>query len=271
MQSADEIKLAVQARYAAWAAGQPLEPATAEADWTAGFSPTADAYDGWLLEAASGPCGMVIDHLELSPGQTVLDLGSGTGRESVQAARRVGPAGRVIGIDLTPAMVQRADTLARQLGMDHVEFRRGDAEQLDLPDQSVDVILCNGLLGLVPDKPRALAEMFRVLRPGGQLGLSDLVFVGNLPGALQTSLERGLGLLAGALQLETYVVLLRQAGFADLTVKSLKPLPLADRLSQLPQLAVSDAAALEESGAGIFCVCMTAVKLRQPKPAAVYP
>jgi SAM-dependent methyltransferase len=158
-----------------------------------------------------------IDALE--PGETVLDLGSGAGMDAFLAARQVGPSGRVIGVDMTDAMLQKARENARKVGLGNVEFRKGAIEALPVEDESVDVILSNCVINLSPDKQRVYREAFRVLRPGGRLMVSDLVLERPLPPAVLESLDAYLGCVGGAALRAEYLETIEKAGFSEVRVQ----------------------------------------------------
>jgi len=163
-------------------------------------------------------CGNPLAHAALQPGETVLDLGSGAGLDAFLAARAVGPQGRVLGVDMTPDMIERARAAALRGGHTNVEFRLGTIEALPVEDASVDVIISNCVINLAADKGRVFREALRVLRPGGRLVVSDLVLRAPLPAAVRTSVEAYVGCIAGA-QLETdYLNQAREAGFADVAI-----------------------------------------------------
>jgi len=160
-------------------------------------------------------CGNPTAIAELRPGETVLDLGSGGGIDCFLAAQRVGPSGRVIGLDMTPDMVKLARRNAKKVGARNVEFRYGEIEDMPLPDGSVDVIISNCVINLSPDKDAVFAEAYRVLRPGGRLSVSDIVTRGELPQAIRNRLDAWVGCLAGALDESDYLDKIRAAGFVD--------------------------------------------------------
>jgi ubiquinone/menaquinone biosynthesis C-methylase UbiE len=151
-------------------------------------------------------------------GETVVDLGSGAGRETLLAAAEAGPAGRGIGIDMTPEMIFRARENARKTGVDNAEFRLGEIEHLPLADGEADVVISNCVINLVPDKSAAFREAFRILRRGGRLIVSDIVSNGQLPEQIRASMEAWAGCIAGAMDLEEYLAVIRAAGFADVEV-----------------------------------------------------
>jgi SAM-dependent methyltransferase len=170
-------------------------------------------------------CGNPTALASLKAGETVLDLGAGGGIDCFLAAKRVGPSGRVIGVDMTPEMVDRARENARRSDAANVEFRLGEIENLPAADNSVDVILSNCVINLSTDKPRVFREAFRVLRPGGRMMISDLALRKPLPQAIRTSVEAYVACIAGALVKEDYLSAIRKAGFKDVTIVSEKSFP----------------------------------------------
>ncbi len=181
-------------------------------------------------------CGNPIALASLRQGETVLDLGSGAGFDCFLAAGRVGPEGKVIGVDMTPEMIERAGANARKDGIENVEFRMGDIEHLPVGDGSVDVIISNCVINLAPDKGRVFREAFRVLKPGGRLMVSDIVLTKPLPDALKNSIAAYVGCVAGASLKEDYLGAMRQAGFEDVTVQSESPFPV-DCIATDPMLS----------------------------------
>jgi arsenite methyltransferase len=163
-------------------------------------------------------CGAPVRHLDLRPGETVLDLGSGAGIDVLLAALKVGPGGRAIGVDMTPEMVERAKHNAEKSGMGNAEFRLGRLESLPVEDASVDAVTSNCVINLVPDKSLVFREAARVLRPGGRLVISDIVLDGELPEAIRTDVLAYVGCVAGALQRETYFDIVTAAGFSSVEV-----------------------------------------------------
>lgn len=163
-------------------------------------------------------CGAPLQHLELTAGETVLDLGSGAGIDALIAARAVGNEGRVIGVDMTPEMLAAARANAAQAGASQVEFREGRLERLPVEDASVDAVTSNCVINLVPDKRAVFAEIARVLRPGGRLVISDIVLDGELPAAVRDSVMAYVGCVAGAEQRDAYFRMLAEAGLGDIEV-----------------------------------------------------
>jgi len=163
-------------------------------------------------------CGAPLTFLALEPGETVLDLGSGGGMDALLAARQVGPEGRVIGVDMTPAMLERARANAARAGVSHVEFREGRLEALPVEDGTMCAVTSNCVINLVPDKGRVFAEVARVLRPGGRLVISDIVLDGPLPESVASDVFAYVGCVSGAMQREPYFGLLRDAGLTGIEV-----------------------------------------------------
>ena len=181
-------------------------------------------YDRAALDAAPEGanlglgCGAPLAHAAVRPGETVLDLGSGAGFDAFLAAREVGPTGRVIGVDMTDDMLARARDNAAKAGADNVEFRKGLIEALPVDDASVDVVMSNCVINLVPDKAAAYREAARVLRPGGRLVVSDVVLDAPLPAAIAASAEALTGCVAGAAMRADYLRTIADAGLTDVEV-----------------------------------------------------
>jgi SAM-dependent methyltransferase len=189
-------------------------------------SGSSTLYDEQLIQAmptdVSGfslGCGDPITLAKLQSDETVLDLGSGGGLDCFLAARQVGENGHVIGVDMTPDMLAKARANAERLQMTNVEFREGYLEALPVEDHSIDVVISNCVINLSPDKPQVFREVFRVLKPGGRVAVSDIVTNGTLPDAVQKSMESWGACVAGALDQRDYVRGLREAGFVDVQVQ----------------------------------------------------
>lgn len=163
-------------------------------------------------------CGAPLNFALPRAGETVLDLGSGAGFDAFLARREVGETGRVIGVDMTPEMIARARFNAEKLGYGNVEFREGEIEAMPVESASVDLVISNCVLNLVPSKPAAFAEIARVLKPGGRMVVSDIVRVGELPASLEASLDAHAGCVAGAVPLAEYLAELAAAGLSGVEV-----------------------------------------------------
>jgi len=176
-------------------------------------------------------CGNPLAFASIREGDVVLDLGSGAGIDCFLAAKRVGPEGKVIGVDMTPEMVEKARINARRGGYGNVEFRLGEIESLPVADNSVNLIISNCVINLVPDKKRAFAEAFRVLGPGGRLMVSDIVLQKDLPEYIKNSVRAYVGCLSGASMKEQYIDAIRAAGFGDVKIVDEKSFPVDDMLN----------------------------------------
>jgi SAM-dependent methyltransferase len=163
-------------------------------------------------------CGNPVALASLEKGQTVLDLGSGAGFDSFLAANQVGASGKIIGVDMTAEMIDRAQHNAEKDGYENVEFRLGKIEHLPLADRSVDVVLSNCVINLSPDKEQVFQEAFRTLKPGGRLMVSDIVLLRPLPGFIKTCMEAYVACLAGAATREDYLKAIQMAGFSDIEI-----------------------------------------------------
>ena len=191
--------------------GDPITSNLYSSSETAGLPPEA--------VAVSLGCGNPTALIDLKPGETVLDLGSGGGIDVLLSAKRVGPSGKVYGLDMTDDMLTLARENQRKAGATNVEFLKGTIEAIPLPDRSVDVIISNCVINLSVDKDTVLREAFRVLKPGGRFAVSDVVIRGELPADVQRSLELWVGCVAGALREEDYISKLQAAGFTDAAVE----------------------------------------------------
>ncbi|MBP7687560.1 MAG: arsenite methyltransferase [Thermoflexales bacterium] len=200
---------------------------------------TNELYDDQLLKDLPGEisgfslgCGDPITLANLRAGETVLDLGSGGGLDCFLASKQVGAAGRVIGVDMTPDMLAKARANAQRLGYPNVEFREGYLEALPVDDNTIDVVISNCVINLSPDKPQVFREVFRALKPGGRIAVSDIVTNGSLPSSVQQSMAAWGACVAGALDVQDYVRGLSAAGFGEVQVQ---PKSSADQaLAALP-------------------------------------
>jgi SAM-dependent methyltransferase len=171
-------------------------------------------------------CGNPTALASLKKGETVLDLGSGAGFDCFLAANKVGKDGKVIGVDMTPAMIKKAKENAKKNGYTNVEFRHGDIENLPITENSVDVIISNCVINLSPDKKQVFQEAFRVLKPGGRIIVSDIVLHKELPDYVKNSVEAYVGCIAGASLKSEYLKFIKEAGFKEITITDETPFPL---------------------------------------------
>ena len=226
-----------------------------------GYNPDADLGLG---------CGLPTEFARIEAGDTVLDLGSGAGNDCFVARAETGDSGKVIGVDFTPAMIAKARQNAEKRGFNNVEFRQGDIEDLPVSDQSVDVVVSNCVLNLVPDKAGVFSEIMRVLRPGGHFSISDVVLSGDLPDSLRNAAEMYAGCVSGAIQMDEYLELARQAGFENVTIQKQKPILIPDHIL-LEYLTAEQLKDFAASGTGIFSVTVYAEKPGEKRERAAKP
>lgn len=189
--------------------------------------------EGYNEEADLGlGCGLPTQFAHIKRGDTVIDLGSGAGNDCFVARHETGPEGKVIGIDFTPSMIQKARMNADKMGYNNVEFREGDIENMPVSDDSADVVVSNCVLNLVPNKKSVIEDIFRVLKPGGHFSISDIVLVGQLPEALRNEAELYAGCVSGAIQQDEYLSLIANCGFENITVQKKKTILLPDDVLQ---------------------------------------
>ncbi len=226
--------------------GEPHDLTCFNDDYTqlAGYNKDADLKLG---------CGVPTAEAEIKSGDTVLDLGSGAGNDAFVARAIVGETGRVIGVDMTEAMLEKARRNADALEFKNVEFRLGDIENLPIEAASVDVVISNCVLNLVPDKRKAFAEIYRVLKVGGHFSVSDIVLAGALPAGLQKAAEMYAGCVSGAIEKAQYLKIIDQTGFKNVQVKIEKPIGLPDEVLA-KYLASDELAQFKKLGAVIFSV-----------------
>lgn len=185
--------------------------------------------DGYNPDADLGlGCGLPTQFAKIKKGDTVIDLGSGAGNDCFIARAETGEAGKVIGIDFTEAMIDKARTNAEKLGFNNVEFRQGDIEKMPVTANVADVIVSNCVLNLVPNKQAVFAEIFRVLKPGGHFSISDIVVTGTLPEQIKSAAEMYAGCVAGAIDKEQYLGYISEAGFKNITIQKDKSIVVPD-------------------------------------------
>lgn len=215
-----------------------------------GYNPDADLQLG---------CGLPTEFAKIKPGDTVVDLGSGAGNDAFVARQIVGETGRVIGLDMTEAMIQRATLNAIKLNFMNVDFVLGDIEEMPLDDAIADVVVSNCVLNLVPDKKKAFSETFRILKSGGHFSISDVVISGNLPGAIKEDAEMYAGCVAGAIDKNEYLQIVKNAGFENITVQQQKEIQLPDEML-LNYLSKEELKEFQNSDTGIYSITVYAEK-----------
>jgi SAM-dependent methyltransferase len=230
---------------------------------TVDYSVMADDYTalkGYVADADLGlGCGLPTEFALIKEGDTVVDLGSGAGNDCFVARSIVGEKGKVIGIDITEKMIEKARQNAAKLNYTNVEFRLGDIENMPMASNVADVVVSNCVLNLVPDKKRAFAETFRILKKGGHFSVSDIVIIGDLPEGLRKSAEMYAGCVAGAIQKDEYLGIIRQAGFENIVVQKEKTITLPDEILN-EYLAPSEAENYKSGKSGIVSVTVYAEK-----------
>lgn len=221
-------------------------------DYTAlgGYHPDADLGLG---------CGLPTQFAKIKEGDVVIDLGSGAGNDAFIARHETGPTGKVIGIDFTPAMIDKARSNAEARGFNNVEFRQGDIEKMPVTANVADVVVSNCVLNLVPNKEGVIKEIYRVLKPGGHFSISDIVLEGSLPEPIQQAAEMYAGCVSGAIQKQTYLALIEAASFAHITVQKEKLILIPDDILN-QYLSPEQLAAFRQSGTGIKSITVYAEK-----------
>jgi arsenite methyltransferase len=216
--------------------------------------------EGYAADADLGlGCGLPTQFARIKEKDTVIDLGSGAGNDCFVARHETGPEGKVIGIDFTPIMIQKAQTNAEKLGFNNVEFREGDIDAMPVNDNTANVVVSNCVLNLVPNKQKVIAEIVRVLKPGGHFSISDIVLVGDLPIALKNDAEMYAGCVAGAIQKAEYLKLIADQGFQNIQIQKEKPITIPDDILS-KYLSEEEVKAFNKKATGIFSITVYAEK-----------
>ena len=215
-----------------------------------GYNPEADLGLG---------CGLPTQFAKIKKGDVVIDLGSGAGNDVFIARSETGETGKVIGIDFTDAMIEKARGNAEKLGYHNVEFRKGDIEKMPVTSNIADVIVSNCVLNLVPNKDGVFKEINRVLKPGAHFSISDIVLVGTLPLKIRETAEMYAGCVSGAIQKQDYLELIGLNGFQDITIQKEKPISIPDDILS-SYLSMEEINQFRSSGAGIFSITVFARK-----------
>jgi ubiquinone/menaquinone biosynthesis C-methylase UbiE len=222
-----------------------------------------DEYDhikGYVAEADLGlGCGLPTEYAGIKEGDTVVDLGSGAGNDVFVARAIVGDRGKVIGIDMTEEMITKANHNNNKLGYTNIEFKLSDIENMQLENSIADVVVSNCVLNLVPDKQKAFAEIYRILKLGGHFCVSDIVIKGNLPENLKKSAEMYTGCVAGAVNQDEYLKIIKNNGFKNIEIKKTKVIDFPDEILK-EYLNDSEIKQYRQSGVGIFSITVIAYK-----------
>ena len=216
--------------------------------------------EGYNADADLGlGCGLPTQFAKIKKGDVVIDLGSGAGNDCFIARAETGETGKVIGIDFTPAMINKARANAEKLSFHNVEFRQGDIENMPVGADVADVIVSNCVLNLVPNKNAVINDIYRVLKPGGHFSISDVVLVGALPEALQKDAEMYAGCVAGAIQKDVYMELIQHNGFKNVVIQKEKPIVIPDDILK-NYLTEDQLASFKTGSTGIFSITVYAEK-----------
>ncbi|MFZ4414318.1 MAG: arsenite methyltransferase [Bacteroidales bacterium] len=215
-----------------------------------GYNPDADLGLG---------CGIPTEFALIKKGDTVVDLGSGAGNDCFVARALVGETGKVIGVDFTETMIEKARQNAEKLGFNNVEFRYGDIEKMPLTANKADVVISNCVLNLVPDKKKAFNEIYRILKVNGHFSISDVVLEGKLPAKLEQAAEMYAGCVSGAIQKQDYLNIIKECGFKNISVQKEKKITIPDEIL-LNYLSVAELEALKHENTGIYSITVYAEK-----------
>lgn len=221
--------------------------------------------EGYNADADLGlGCGLPTQFARIKEGDLVVDLGSGAGNDCFIARHETGATGKVIGIDFTSAMIEKARKNAEARGFNNVEFRQGDIEQMPITSNVADVVVSNCVLNLVPNKHAVFQEIYRVLKPGGHFSISDVVLVGVLPNALKETAEMYAGCVSGAIQKQVYLELIHSNGFENIIIQKEKPIYIPDDIL-VNHLSAEEIASFRAGGIGIFSITVFAQKPTEKK------
>jgi arsenite methyltransferase len=215
-----------------------------------GYNPDADLNLG---------CGIPTEYAHIKTGDTVIDLGSGAGNDCFVARALVGESGKVIGVDMTEEMIEKARANTGKLGFNNVEFRLGDIENMPVSENQADVVISNCVLNLVPDKEKAFREIFRILKPGGHLSVSDIVLRGRLHKKIQQAAEMYAGCVSGAVDKNLYLAMMKDSGLVNIKVQKDKMITIPDEIL-LNYLDQTELMTFKESGSGISSITVYAEK-----------
>lgn len=272
MSQNEDIKKIVRNKYAGIARKekQPASSPCCESATEPCCGPDTDDYSvfnddytqlsGYMAEADLNlGCGLPTQHAGIMPGHTVLDLGSGAGNDVFVARQLAGSDGRIIGVDFTPEMITKANTNKEKLGFTNIDFKLGDIENLPVESDSIDVVISNCVLNLVPDKNRAFVEIYRVLRAGGHFCVSDVVFKGEMSDSMRRSAELYAGCVSGALEESGYLNIIKKSGFEDIGIKTKKRIELPQYLLD-KYLHESDLQRFKNGAFGLYSITVTGTK-----------
>lgn len=266
MNTPEKIKEVVKEKYSAVALQSKEQNETSCCGTTcctvdyAVFAENYKNLEGYNADADLGlGCGLPTEFALIKEGDTVVDLGSGAGNDCFIARAIVGDKGKVIGLDMTEAMIEKARNNAEKLGFNNVEFRLGEIESMPIAVNRADVVVSNCVLNLVPNKQKAISETFRILKPGGHFSISDVVLIGELPEGLKNVAEMYTGCVSGAIQKEEYINIIKEAGFKNVVIQKEKNIILPDDIltNYLTSDQIKD---FKASGTGVYSITVYAEK-----------
>lgn len=266
MQSAEEIKQVVKEKYGEIAVKNQQGcgcGCSSKSNKIVGYTVMQDEYDhleGYVAEADLGlGCGVPTEYAGIKKGDTVIDLGSGAGNDVFVASAIVGEEGKVIGLDMTEEMIDKAIANKIKSGFKNVEFKLGEIEDMPVESDTADVVISNCVLNLVPDKNKAFNEIFRILKSGAHFCVSDIIIKGELPAALKKSAEMYAGCVAGALQQDEYLGIIKETGFVNVEIKKTKVIQLPDDVLR-EYLSDSEIEKFKKNKVGIFSITVVGFK-----------
>jgi SAM-dependent methyltransferase len=266
MQSSEEIKQVVKEKYGEIAAKNQQGCGCgcgSKSNKIVGYTVMQDEYDhldGYVADADLGlGCGLPTEYAGIKKGDTILDLGSGAGNDVFIARALVGDEGKVLGLDMTEEMIAKAKKNNAKLGYKNVEFHLGDIERMPFDNNIIDVVVSNCVLNLVPDKRKAFVEIYRILKPGAHFCVSDIVLKGELPSGLKKSAEMYAGCVAGALQQDEYLSIIKETGFTNVEIKKAKVIELPDDVLK-QYLGDSEVEKFKMNNVGIFSITVVGYK-----------
>lgn len=224
------------------------------------FQEDYSKFAGYVKDADLGlGCGVPTEHAGIKEGDVVVDLGSGAGNDVFVARTLVGETGKVMGIDMTQEMIDKAEKNKVKLGLKNVEFRLGDIEQLPLDNEVTDVVISNCVLNLVPNKKAAFSEIHRILKPGGHFCISDIVIIGDLPEKIRKSAEMYAGCVSGALQKDEYLGIIKESGFRNIEIKAQNENELPDDILK-EYMTDEEIAEFRKAEFGIYSITVVGYK-----------
>ena len=263
MQTQDNVKEMVKEKYSAIALQKEDSACCSSGCCEDTTNIMADDYktlEGYNPDADLGlGCGLPTQFAKINKGNVVIDLGSGAGNDAFIARHETGETGKVIGIDFSTPMIEKARKNVEAKGFNNVEFRQGDIENMPVADNTADVIVSNCVLNLVPNKDGVIKEIYRVLKPGGHFSISDIVLVGELPANIKDAAEMYAGCVAGAIQKKEYLQLIEANGFKNIQLQKEKVITIPDDILS-KYLSTEQIASFKQSGTGIFSVTVYAEK-----------